>query len=287
VEQTLDDIGWVLWHGTLGLQSPLDARISAATAGGYGRISVSPFDVATTAQAGTTAADLGRRIRDAGLDIVLDGLMNWYPGEPLTSSPTAAFTAAEVLDMCAALRPAALTVLARPTCDVPPGEVAAAFGRLCDRAEQAGTRVQLEFMPMMAIGDLATAWTVVATADRPNGGLLFDTWHFYRGTPDFDTLASLPGDRIFGVQVADGPTTPHIPLIEDTFQRSVPGDGDFDLARVLRALDQIGGLQWIGPEVISPTTAAMPPLDAAHLTTTRIRALLTEIRTTPHTPPGS
>ncbi|WP_036496773.1 sugar phosphate isomerase/epimerase [Nocardia sp. BMG111209] len=277
MEKALDDIGWVLWHGTLGLQSAIADRIAAATAAGFGRVSVSPFDVATAAQAGTTPADLGRRLRDAGLEVVLDGLMNWYPGRPLTSSPTAAFTAPEVLDMCAALRPAALTVLARPTCEISPDEVAAAFGDLCDRAQESDTRVQLEFMPMMAIGDLAAAWTVVGAADRANGGLLFDTWHFYRGNPDFGTLANLPGDRIFGVQVADS-TVPEGSLIEDTFRRAVPGDGRFDLEGVLRALDRIGGLRWIGPEVISPVTAAMPPVEAAHLTATRIRTLLGTIR---------
>ena len=40
-------------------------------------------------------------------------------------------------------------------------------------------------------------------ADRANGGIVFDTWHFFRGDPDFDLLATVPGDRIYCVQIDD------------------------------------------------------------------------------------
>src|SRR5918993_395803 len=79
---TLDDIGWVLWSGTLGLESPVPGRIEAARAAGFTRLSVSPLDVARAGEQGTSAADLGRAIRDAGLEIVLDPVMNWYGGAP-------------------------------------------------------------------------------------------------------------------------------------------------------------------------------------------------------------
>ena len=35
--------------------------------------------------------------------------------------------------------------------------------------------VHLEFMPISGVPDLETAWAIVSEADRPNGGLLFDT----------------------------------------------------------------------------------------------------------------
>ena len=64
--------GWILWAGTLGLESAVPDRIAAAVACGYSRISVSPLDVARSEEAGTSAVELGRRIRDAGLGIVVD-----------------------------------------------------------------------------------------------------------------------------------------------------------------------------------------------------------------------
>ena len=131
---------------------------------------------------------------------------------------------------------------------------------------------------MLAINDLASAWAVVSGADRTNGGILFDTWHFFRGHPDFSTLEQISGERIFGVQVADASTTVRGSLSEDTFNRLMPGDGSLDLLRVIDALHRIGALRCVGPEVISPLTAAMAPAEAARAGRERIEALLSEIR---------
>ena len=82
VNGVLDDIDWVLWSGTIGLESPIPGRIEAARATGFSRLSVSPLDVARAQEQGTSAAELGRQLRDAGLEIVLDPVMNWYGGAP-------------------------------------------------------------------------------------------------------------------------------------------------------------------------------------------------------------
>ncbi|WP_230203320.1 sugar phosphate isomerase/epimerase family protein [Parafrankia discariae] len=273
-----ENIGWVMWSGTVGLQRPLAERVEAAVVGGFGRISISPLDVALAEEAGTTPADLGRQLRGQGLGVVLDGLMNWYGGAPMTAARSIAFTADEVLDMCAALRPVSLTAFARPTGDVGLEEIATAFGGLCDRAADVDTLVQLEFMAMMAIRDLPAALAVVAAADRANGGLVFDTWHFFRGNPDFAALEELPGDRVFAVQVSDGPAAPPDDIGRDTFNRLLPGDGGFDLVRLLGVLDGIGALGWVGPEVLSPATEGMPATRAAGLGAARVRELIDQVR---------
>jgi len=43
-------------------------------------------------------------------------------------------------------------------------------------------------------------------------------------------------------------------------------------------LDRIGGLRWVGPEVISPVTSAMTPTDAARIAGSRVRDLIVVIR---------
>ena len=144
--------------------------------------------------------------------------------------------------------------------------MAGPFGVLCDRAREVGALVHLEFMPMLSITDLASAWTIVSGADRPNGGIMFDTWHFFHTGADFGLLEQVPGDRIFGVQFSDADPQPGADLGQDTFNRLLPGDGSLDLVRVLGVLDRIGGLHSVGPEVISPMTAAMAPAEAARVT---------------------
>ncbi|HEU5265404.1 MAG TPA: sugar phosphate isomerase/epimerase [Jatrophihabitans sp.] len=266
-------IDWILWSGTLGLESPVPPRIDAAVAAGFTRLSVSPLDIARAAADGTSPAEFGRAIRDAGLAIVLDPVLNWYPGGGASPSRFASFTPEDALRMCEQAGIVAMTAIGSPEAPAP-AELAAPFGQLCDRAANLGVDVHLEFMPMSAIGDLRTAWDIVRGADRANGGIVFDTWHFFRGDPDFEVLAGVPGERIFAVQLDDALPAVQGTLREDTQRRLLPGEGSFDLIRVIRALADIGGLRWVGPEVIHPDLAAMPPRAAATLAAERTRAVV-------------
>jgi sugar phosphate isomerase/epimerase len=283
--QVLDDLGWVLWSGTIGLESPIPGRIEAARANGFSRLSLSPLDVARAEEQGTSAADLGRSLRDVGLEIVLDPVMNWYGGAPRADSRFARFPLDEAMAMAEALQVVSMTVIGQATSDLPLDEVAEPFGSVCDRAAGFGAQVHLEFIPMTAIPDLASAWTVVQGADRPNGGILFDTWHFFRGDPDFAVLEQVPGERIFAVQIDDAAAEVRGSMREDTQNRLLPGDGDLDLPRVIRALDRIGALRWVGPEVISPVLEAMPPVEAARVAVDRVRELIARVRSDAATEP--
>jgi sugar phosphate isomerase/epimerase len=262
----------------VGLESPVPARVKAARQGGFSRMSVSPLDVARAAEQGTSPAELGRYIRDSGLGIVLDPVMNWYGGTPPPQSRFGRFSADEALRMAEALQVASLTVIGQPASDQPVAELAEPFGQVCDRAGGFGADVHLEFIPMTVIKDVATAWQIVHGADRRNGGILFDTWHFFRGSPDYEALRQVPGDWIFAVQIDDAAAARRVSMREDTLNRLLPGDGSLDLVTAVRELDRIGGLSWIGPEVISPALETMPPVEAAALAGERVRALLARAR---------
>jgi sugar phosphate isomerase/epimerase len=274
----LDDVGWVLWAGTIGLESSIPARIEAALAGGFSRVSIGPVDVARREAEGASVHDLGRSLRDAGVDVVMDPVTGWCEDEPLPG-PFSSVGVDDALRMCAALPVAAMTVIGPFSAEaLRIDELARAFGAVCDRAADLGMQVQLEFMPMSAVTDVATAWAIVGGADRENGGIVFDTWHFFRGSPDSSALRRVPGSRIFAVQVADADAELQGDLGEDTFHRRLPGDGALDLVGVMRTLDEMGALRWVGPEVISPATAAMAPADAGRLTGSRVRALIDRAR---------
>jgi sugar phosphate isomerase/epimerase len=262
------EITWVLWAATVGRHRPLGERVTAALGAGYTQLSLSPEDVQQSAVEGVPAAELGRRLRAEGLELVLDPAMGWY-GD----------AADDVLRTVEALGVTSMSAIGPfRTDEVPAEELPARFAAFCDRAAEVGAQVGFEFMPISAIADLAAAWDIVGGADRPNGGVVVDTWHFFRGTPDFDLLATIPGERIFGVQVSDAPAEPGQSLAEETFHRLMPGDGALDLIGLLTALDAIGGLHHVGPEVLSPVTAAMPALDAAEAAASRIRELLAAAR---------
>src|ERR1700722_14011198 len=267
-------LGYTLWAGTVGFTSPLAERFAAAAATGCRQATLSPPDVLRAAKDGTTAAEIGRQARDLGLDLVIDPVMNWYPDREPSPSRFAGVSTDDALRMCEALGVTSLSAIATASSDVPVPELGGSPARLCDRAAGFGARVHLEFIPFTIVRTLRIAWDLVRAADRPNGGLVFDTWHFFRGDPDFDVLAGIPGDRIFCVQLDDAPAEPKGSLREETQHRLLPGDGGLDLAGAVKALHRIGALRWVGPEVISPDLAALPVLDAATLALDRTRAFL-------------
>jgi sugar phosphate isomerase/epimerase len=267
-------LGYTLWAGTVGFTSPLAERFAAAAATGCRQATLSPPDVLRAAADGITAAEIGRQARDLGLDLVIDPVMNWYPDREPSPSRFAGVSTDDALRMCEALGVASLSAIATASSDVPVPELARYFGRLCDRAAGFGARVHLEFIPFTIVRTLRIAWDLVRAAGRPNGGLVFDTWHFFRGEPQFDLLESIPGDRIFCVQLDDAPAKAEGSLREETSRRLLPGDGQLDLVGAVRALHRIGALAWVGPEVISPALAAMPVLDAAALAMERTRAIM-------------
>jgi sugar phosphate isomerase/epimerase len=266
--------GYTLWAGTVGFTSPLAERFAAAAATGCREVTLSPPDVLRAAGDGTAAAEIGRQARDLGLDLVVDPVMNWYPDREPSPSRFAGVSTDDALRMCEALGATSLSAIATASSDVPVPDLAGYFGRLCDRAAGFGARVHLEFIPFTIVRTLRIAWDLVRAADRPNGGLVFDTWHFFRGEPEFEVLAGIPGDRIFCVQLDDAPAVPRGSLRAETQHRLLPGDGALDLVAAIRALDRIGGLRRVGPEVISPDLAALPVLDAAILALDRTRAII-------------
>jgi len=270
-------VGYTLWAGTVGFASPLAERFAAAAATGCRRVTLSPPDVLRAAAEGTTAAEIGRRARDLGLDLIIDPVMNWYPDREPSPSRFAGVSADDALRMCEALGVVSLSAIATAHSDLPVPELAGPFGVLCDRAAGFGAQVHLEFIPFTVVRTLRTAWDLVRAAEKPNGGLVFDTWHFFRGDPDYDVLAGIPGDRIFHVQLDDAPAVPWGTLREETSHRLLPGDGALDLGAALRALHEIGALRWVGPEVISPELAAMPAAEAAALAMARTRAALAAV----------
>lgn len=160
-------------------------------------------------------------------------------------------------------------------------EASTGFGALCDRASEHGLLVGLEWVPSMTnIENATTASRIVVDADRPNGGLCFDSWHLTRSTNDLDDVRNLPGEKVFATQWNDGTIAPQHPdYLQDCLSNRVPpGDGEFSLVEMVRILDGIGSTAPIGLEVCSSTLWAGPVDDAARLAADGMRAVLSQAR---------
>lgn len=114
------------------------------------------------------------------------------------------------------------------------------FAALCDLSLHYGLHPHLEFMPWTNARDLTQAARIVAAADRPNGCVLVDAFHFDRSASRLADLANVPPSRLRYAQLCDvaGPRPDDMDEIlrQARNERRFPGDGDCDLHGLLRSL---------------------------------------------------
>ncbi len=271
-----------LWGATLAFGSLAD-RLTAAVAGGFATTTMFPHDYRQARAAGLGDADILALHDDAGVRLrTLDPFARWVPRwEPPADAPPnrlgiVACAEEEFFDIARRLQIETMTAIEPFGVSYASADLASAFGDLCDRAADQGMLVHLEFTPFSGIPDLAAAWDVVRTADRANGGLVFDTWHYFRGRRDDALLREIPGERIFAVQINDAPAQPRDRLIVDTWRfRRLPGDGDFDLPAVLAILAGKPGIGPPGIEVLSEDLWRDPPAEIGRRSGAALAATLT------------
>ena len=251
---------------------PFPERVRAARLAGCDQLSTMPIEVKENAAAGydisamrSIAADHGVRI--SRLDPFVRWSREWRP-DNMSPDYTAriADTADEFFAMAEALGCTFASLNATfPEGSIPLGELVESYAAVCSRAAEHGMACDLEFIPLWGVRDLETAWRIVSESGAPNGGIVFDTWHYMRGKPDPDALARVPGHMIHSVQLNDGPIAlpPGSTIVEDCYRRLFPGDGEFPLADIVRILMGTGGLRQVGAEVFSPVLATMSAEEVA------------------------
>lgn len=114
------------------------------------------------------------------------------------------------------------------------------FAALCDLAKLHGLHAHLEFMPWTDARNLTQARRIVEAANRDNGGILIDAFHFDRSASRLEELAQIAPERLRYTQLCDvaGPCPTDMTEIlrQARNERRFPGDGDSDLLGLLRTL---------------------------------------------------
>ncbi|GGT83982.1 bifunctional sugar phosphate isomerase/epimerase/4-hydroxyphenylpyruvate dioxygenase family protein [Actinomadura citrea] len=102
---------------------------------------------------------------------------------------------------------------------------------LAERAAEHGVDVAYEALAWgRHVDDYFHAWRIVRAADHPNLGLCLDSFHILARDVDPYAIRTIPGDKIFFVQLADAPTLPMDVLHWSRHYRCFPGQGDLDVA---------------------------------------------------------
>jgi sugar phosphate isomerase/epimerase len=259
---------------------PFRDRVRAAHAAGFRGIGLVVDDWPAVLADGSSPAELRSFADDHGVAVAeVEFLMGWSGGDDSTARETEErlYEIAEVfgarhLNVGATEPPGALPPIA---------DVAERFAGICDRAGQHGLLVGIEFMPFIAVSDVTRAHEIVAAAGRPNGGIVLDAYHFFRGNPDLDALRAVPGDRIVCVQLCDAaPETPSMPLYDETtHHRLVPGHGSFNLVGLLSSLRDMGVRAPYSVEILSDELWSQPVDGVARRAYDATRALINQAET--------
>jgi sugar phosphate isomerase/epimerase len=244
------------------IHSSWQDRCTAARAGGFAAIGITPDLYDEARAAGQSDDDLKAMLREAGIGVgEVEGLALPVPAER--------DTAARELDRMLAVAElfSADRVFVTGGPDMPEDDLAEMFGWVCDHCAELGLPVAIEFMTIpgltTVLPDARSALRIIEAAGRDNGGMVVDLYHHVNGANDWSQLEELPGDSVKGIQF-DDTAIPRV--VEDYFEdtlhhRRAPGEGDADVVRFVRIMDAIGADCPYSTEVINDEIVALPPVE--------------------------
>lgn len=221
---------------TVSLSGNLTGKLAAIAGAGFDGIEIFEQDFIASDH---SPAEVGQMVRDHGLEITLFQPFRDFEGLPEPYRARAFARAARKFELmnqlgtdlmlvCSSTHPAAMGGIDRMAQD---------FRDLGDLAARYNVRVGFEALCWgRFVNDHRDAWEVVRRADHPNVGLILDSFHTLARRIDPDTIRAIPGDRIFFVQLADAPAIDMDLLYWSRHFRNMPGEGDLDVTRFMRAI---------------------------------------------------
>ncbi|SMH51709.1 bifunctional sugar phosphate isomerase/epimerase/4-hydroxyphenylpyruvate dioxygenase family protein [Mesorhizobium australicum] len=225
---------------TVSISGDLREKLAAIAAAGFDGVEI--FENDFLAFDGSPA-EVGRMVRDHGLEITLFQPFRDFEGLPEPQRSRAFDRAERKFDLmqelgtdlilvCSSVSQAALGGIDRAAAD---------FRELGERAAKRGLRVGYEALAWgRHVSDHRDAWEIVRRADHPNVGLILDSFHTLARKIDVGSIRSIPGDRIFIVQLADAPLIEMDLLYWSRHFRNMPGEGDLPVVDFMRAVAATG-----------------------------------------------
>lgn len=228
--------------------SPLDirTRIEAVAGAGYQGFGLSHADL-VVAKDSVGLPAVAQMLSDHGIELVqLERITDWWTSGKRKVRSDALRD--DLFDACAVLPVDNIKVGADDDGEaVDWDQLCVGFDALASAGRKAGVRIAYENTPFSPAPVRSTeqAIRLVSEVGNDHGGLILDIWHAYRGGTDYDALAQLPPEYLFGVELDDGAQAVVGTQIEDTFDnRLLCGTGAFDVPAFIGVVRRLG---WTGP----------------------------------------
>ncbi|WP_417241364.1 bifunctional sugar phosphate isomerase/epimerase/4-hydroxyphenylpyruvate dioxygenase family protein [Celeribacter sp.] len=244
---------------TVSIAGDLGEKLTAIAAAGFDGIEIFEQDFITF---DGSPADVGEMVRGHGMTIDLFQPLRDFEGLPEPLRARAFDRVERKFDLMQELG-CELLLVSSTTHDKALGGIdrmAADFRELGERAAKRGLRVGYEARAWGThVKDYRDAWEVVRRAGHPSVGLILDSFHTLAIGSDLSAMRSIPGDRIFHVQLADAP------LIEMNLEywsrhfRTMPGEGDLALVDFMAAVAATGYAGPLSLEILNDQFRAGSP----------------------------
>ncbi len=225
---------------TVSISGDFNEKLAAISAAGFDGIEI--FENDFLAFDGGPR-EVGQMVRDHGLEISLFQPFRDFEGMPEPQRSRAFDRAERKFDLMGELG-ADLVLICSNVSPLALGgtdRAAADFNELGERAAKHGIRIGYEALAWgRHVNDHRDAWEIVRRANHPNVGLILDSFHTLARKIDPETIRSIPGDRIFFVQLADAPQIEMDLLYWSRHFRNMPGEGDLDVIGFVRAVAATG-----------------------------------------------
>ncbi|HEY5878847.1 MAG TPA: sugar phosphate isomerase/epimerase family protein [Nakamurella sp.] len=268
------------------LRSPLTLRerIEAASSAGFRGFGLLSDDL-PAAVAEYRLSGIQAMLADNGIvHLELEGIPYWWDDGPRRAESDRVRHG--MLEAAAAL--GARHIKVTPDGDDGPwdrGRWAERFAELADQAQGVGARLGIEFFPWSNVKTLHDGLRLVADAGHEAGGVVIDVWHIARANTPIADLASVPLDRIVGVELNDADEQVVGTIFADTVhRRRYCGEGAFDLSAMITSLRAAG---WNGPwgvEILSDEHRSLPLDEALRRAAASARRVLEAPRMTSNEP---
>ncbi len=225
---------------TVSISGDLREKLEAIAAAGFDGVEIFENDFLAYDR---SPRDVAAMVADLGLTITLFQPFRDFEGLPGPQRGQAFARAERKFDLmgelgtdlmlvCSSVSPLALGGIDRAAADL---------RELGERAARRGLRVGYEALAWgRHVNDHRDAWEIVRRADHPNIGIILDSFHTLARGIDPDSIRSIPGDRIFIVQLADAPRIDMDLLYWSRHFRNMPGEGDLQVTDFMRAVAATG-----------------------------------------------
>jgi 4-hydroxyphenylpyruvate dioxygenase len=256
---------------TVSLSGALDEKLRAIAAAGYDEVEI--FEADLLSYSGSPR-EIGQMCRDLGLTICAFQPFRDFEGMPEPHRARNFYRAerkfelmkelqTDLMLICSNVSPLALGGIDRAAAD---------FRELGDLAAKHGMRVGFEALAWgRHVRDHRDAWEIVRRADHKSIGVILDSFHTLAPGLPVAAIASIPGDRIFLVQLADAPKLGLDVLPWSRHFRCFPGQGDLPITGFMEAVMATG---YSGPWSLEIFNDQFRAGSAARTATDGLRSLI-------------